>query len=84
MIVSEALRRGTRLIESTGSDEARLEAELLLMHALKTDRVHLYTRLQDELPIRPGDYYQLPLDRPLFHDPTHYIVCHKEFFGFEY
>ena len=63
MIVSEALRRGTRLIQSTGSDEARLEAELLLMHALRTDRVHLYERLQDRLPARAADYYQRLLDR---------------------
>jgi release factor glutamine methyltransferase len=73
-----------RLIQSTGSDEARLEAELLLMHALKTDRVHLYTRLQDELPVRPGDYYQRLLDRRLLHEPTPYIVGHKEFLGMEF
>lgn len=84
MIVSEALRRGTRLIESTGSDEARLEAELLLMHALKTDRVHLYERLQDGLPVRTGAYYRRLLDRRLAHEPTPYIVGHKEFFGMEF
>ncbi len=84
MIVSEALRQGTRLIQSTGSDEARLEAELLLMHALKTDRVHLYERLQGELPARAGDYYQRLLDRRLAHEPTPYIVGHKEFFGMEF
>ena len=84
MIISEALRRGTRLIQSTGSDEARLEAELLLMHALKTDRVHLYERLQDELPVRASDYYQRLLDRRLVHEPTPYIVGLKEFFGMEF
>ena len=83
MIVSEALRRGTRLIQSTGSDEARLEAELLLMHALKADRVRLYERLQDGLPVRAGDYYRRLLDRRLAHEPTPYIVGHKEFFGLE-
>ncbi len=84
MIVSEALRRGTRLIQSTGSDEARLEAELLLMHALKTDRVHLYERLQDELPARAADHYQHLIDRRRLHEPTPYIVGHKEFFGLEF
>ena len=84
MIVSEALRRGTRLIESTGSDEARLEAELLLMHALKTDRVHLYERLQDDLTTRASEYYQRLLDRRRVHEPTPYIVGHKEFFGMEF
>jgi release factor glutamine methyltransferase len=84
VIISEALRRGTRLIQSTGSDEARLEAELLLMHALKTDRVHLYERLQDELPARAADHYQRLLDRRATHEPTPYIIGHKEFFGLEF
>ena len=84
MIISEALRQGARLIQSTGSDEARLEAELLLMHALKTDRVHLYERLQDDLPVRPSGYYQRLLNRRLAHEPTPYIVGHKEFFGLEF
>ena len=83
MTISEALRRGTRLIQSTGSDEARLEAELLMMHALKTDRTHLYSRLQDELPPRAGEYYRRLLDRRLAHEPTPYIVGRKEFFGTE-
>lgn len=84
MTVSEALREGTRLIQSTGSDEARLEAELLLMHALKTDRVHLYERLQDKMPVRAGNHYRRLLDRRLAHEPVPYIVGHKEFFGLEY
>ena len=84
MIISEALRQGTRLIKSTGSDEARLEAELLLMHALKIGRVHLYERLQDELPVRAAGYYQRLLDRRLAHEPTPYIVGHKEFFGLHF
>ncbi len=84
MIISEALRQGTRLIQSSGSDEGRVEAELLLMHALKTDRVHLYERLQDGLPVRTGDYYRRLLDRRLAHEPTPYIVGHKEFFGMEF
>ncbi len=84
MIISEALRQGTRLIQSSGSDEARLEAELLLMHALETDRVHLYERLQDDLTARTGEYYQRLLDRRLAHEPTPYIVGHKEFFGMEF
>ncbi len=83
MIISEALREGMRLIRRTGSDEARLEAELLLMHAIKTDRVHLYERLKDELPTRAGHYYRRLLDRRLAHEPVPYIVGHREFFGIE-
>src|SRR3972149_1097267 len=47
-----ALRRAAQALAEAGSDEAALEAELLLAHALSTDRPHLYQRLSDGLP--PG------------------------------
>jgi release factor glutamine methyltransferase len=82
--VREALLKGRRLIESIGSDEAPLEAELLLGHTLKVDRVHLYQRLNDDLAPREEKRYQKLLDRRLAHEPTPYIVGHKEFFGLEF
>lgn len=83
MNVGEALREGARLIKKTGSDESRLEAEVLLMHALKTDRAHLYERLRDDLPVRAGRYYRRLVERRLSHEPLPYITGHKEFFGLD-
>jgi release factor glutamine methyltransferase len=82
--VSEALREGTRLLKQAGSEEARLEAEILLMHALKTDRVHLYQRLSEELPARTDATYRRFLARRSEHEPTPYITGRKEFFGLEF
>jgi release factor glutamine methyltransferase len=82
--LSQALREGTRLIARLGSDEARLEAELLLMHALKIDRVHLYQRLTEPLTARAEAAYRRLLARRAGHEPVPYITGHKEFFGLQF
>src|SRR3990170_540070 len=46
----EALHRGSQALAEAASEEAALEAELLLARALGTDRTHLYQRLPDDLP----------------------------------
>ncbi len=84
MNVRQALLEGRRLLESIGSDEAPLEAELLLRHALSVDRVRLYQRLTDELSRRDVKRYRQLLDRRLAREPTSYIVGRKEFFGLEF
>jgi release factor glutamine methyltransferase len=84
VIISEALHEGTRLLRSAGSDEAGLEAELLLMHALKADRVHLYQQLTDELAPPAERRYERLLAKRVAGTPTPYLTGHKEFFGLEF
>ena len=66
------------------SEEAGLEAELLLAHALNTDRTHLYQRLRDELTTQAETAFDALLQRRLTHEPTAYILGHKEFYGLEF
>ncbi len=82
--ISEALRRGSRLLSEAVSEEATLEAELLLAHALNTDRTHLYQRLRDELTPQAESAFDALLQRRLTHEPTAYILGHKEFYGLEF
>jgi release factor glutamine methyltransferase len=82
--ISEALREGTRLLRAARSEEPKLDAELLLMHALKIDRVDLYQRLRDPLKRHEEARYHRFLERRLDHEPTAYIVGHKEFYGLEF
>src|SRR3972149_2487499 len=49
----EALHRAAAALAEAGSEEAALEAELLLAHALGTDRTHLYQRLPGDPPPHP-------------------------------
>ena len=82
--ISEALRRGSRTVVEAGSEEATLEAELLLAHALNTDRTHLYRRLRDELTPQAESAFGALLQRRLAHEPTAYILGHREFYGLEF
>lgn len=83
MNIREALRHGSRLLQSIGSDEASLEAELLLGQALGLDRTHLYQRLPDELTAAQEAAYRRLLERRMRHEPTAYIVGRREFYGIE-
>ncbi len=84
MTLQEALRHGTHLLAQAGSDEANLEAELLLAHTLDIDRVHLYQRLRDPLLPAPEQAYSSLLERRLAHEPTAYLMGHKEFYGLDF
>jgi release factor glutamine methyltransferase len=82
--VQEALRHGSRVLSAEGgSEEASLEAELLLAHALNTDRTHLYQRLREALPDDAARAFEALLQRRLAHEPTAYILGRKEFYGLE-
>ena len=84
MNIREALRHGSRVLSTEGgSDEANLEVELLLAHALNTDRTHLYQRLRAELCHDLEATFNALLRRRLSHEPTAYILGRKEFYGLE-
>src|SRR3990172_9553328 len=82
--IREALHRGSQALAEAASEEAALEAELLLAHALGTDRTHLYQRLSDDLPPDAAAAFDALLRRRLAHEPVPYITGCKEFFGLEF
>jgi release factor glutamine methyltransferase len=75
--IADALREATiRLAES--SDTSRLDAELLMAHAVGVTRGELLLRhLRDELP----QGFARLLDRRLAHEPIAYITGVQEFYG---
>jgi release factor glutamine methyltransferase len=70
-------------LQAAGIEDAWLEAEVLLRHALDLDRAHLYARLQEDLS--PGDQsaFHSLLARRLAHEPAAYIVGRREFYGLD-
>ncbi len=80
MTVQEALQDAARALREI-SDEASLEAELLLCHALNIDRVRFYQRLQDVLTPEQEALWDSLLQRRLQREPLAYIIGRKEFFG---
>jgi release factor glutamine methyltransferase len=93
-----ALRAGRERLDAGGIDEAQLESELLLRHALGFSREQLLRRLRDPIDqvvesARAGrsthtqpalaDAYSALLRRRLAHEPTPYITGRCEFHGLE-
>jgi release factor glutamine methyltransferase len=79
--VSKALREARARLAVIAPDEAELEAEVLLRHALGVDRVHLYQRLDGAISEARQAQFEVLLARRLAREPLAYIVGHIEFFG---
>jgi release factor glutamine methyltransferase len=73
----------TEELQAAGIEDARLEAEVLLRHALDLDRAHLYARLQEDLSPRDQAVFHSLLTRRLAHEPSAYIVGRREFYGLD-
>ena len=80
MTVSEALREATIALAQT-SDTARLDAELLMGHALGVTRSDLLLRhMADPAPAA----FAPLLARRLTHEPVAYILGSQPFFGLDF
>jgi release factor glutamine methyltransferase len=80
-IVRELLDVGIARLRDGGSESARLDAELLLAHALDTDRTGIIAH--PEAPVGDGGAarFQEALDRRANGEPVAYIRGVKEFHG---
>ena len=77
MTVSQALRTASAALAKV-SDTARLDAEVLMAHALDANRSDLLLRHMGD-PV-PEGFAQL-VERRLNHEPVAYIIGHQEFYG---
>jgi release factor glutamine methyltransferase len=79
----EALHQAEDRIALQSIPDARIEAELLLMHALGIRRAELYARLVESLPAAVEDAFESLVERRLRHEPAAYILGRHEFYGIE-
>jgi len=79
----EALRHAESRIAAQGIPDARLEAELLLMHSLGVAKPELYVRLGEPLPPAESDKFGRLVDRRLQHEPSAYILGQCQFCGID-
>ncbi len=77
MSVAQALREATARLSET-SDTARLDAELLMAHALGVGRSDMLLRHMDAE--EPAEFAAL-VERRAHHEPIAYILGEAEFFG---
>lgn len=80
----DALKRGVAMLRAAGIEEAALEAELLLRHALGLDKTCFYLRLDQELSEERQQEFERLLAQRLAHRPTAYLTGHREFYGLDF
>ncbi len=83
MTLREALRQAEARIAGASIPDARLEAEILLMHALSLPRAELYARLGESLPPATDALFQGLVGRRLRREPAAYILGRAWFYGIE-
>ncbi len=78
------LRRTTADLAACCSPSPRLDAEVLLMHLLKTDRLHLLTHPEQILTEAEAAGYSRSVERRCQGEPVSYIVGEKEFWSLRF
>lgn len=74
----------TTFLEEQGSDTARLDSEILLAHARKCPRIHLYTRYEEPLTDNERAVMRDLVQRRAKAEPVAYLVGHREFFSLDF
>jgi release factor glutamine methyltransferase len=84
VILKQALNRANHILAANNIEDAPLECELLLRHALRISRIQLYTELNHALDHKQeGTFWNL-IKRRLCGEPTAYITGHREFYGLDF
>ncbi len=81
MTIQTALLQGAEILEKALVSVPRLTAEVLLCHAMRSDRAYLYAHGDDELTQLAWIHYGRYLNERLKGKPTQYITHKQEFYG---
>ena len=84
MNLKQALARARETLAANNIEEAPLESELLLRHALNIDRVQLYQDLNRELLPEQDEAFRQLIQRRLKGEPSAYITGHREFYSIDF
>jgi len=84
MIVREHLQHATHRLKKEGCEEARLDAEVLLMAAWDISPTQLIIRALDELPEAIADAYNNMIEQRCQRMPVAYITGTKEFWSLDF
>ena len=81
MTVEEVLREATERLTASGSESARLDAELLLGWVLEVDRTAVLAHPEAQLSTDQAARYEAAVERRATGEPVAYIRGIKEFYG---
>ncbi|MFB0535475.1 MAG: peptide chain release factor N(5)-glutamine methyltransferase [Anaerolineae bacterium] len=84
MSIGRLLIEATWLLQEEGLDTPRLDAELLLGHALGLTRTQLHAHPDRRLDVAELESYRELIERRRQHEPVAYILGYKEFYGLDF
>jgi len=82
--LKRVLSRAREVLAANNIDDASLEGEILLRHALEIDRAKLYSELSRELNAEQEEKFWQLIQRRLNGEPTAYMTHQREFYGFDF
>jgi|AMFO01.1.fsa_nt_gi protein-(glutamine-N5) methyltransferase, release factor-specific len=82
--VGALLRTAAGRLQVCGVETPRLDAELLLAHALRRDRAWLFAHAHEAAPAAAGEVFKALLSRRVAREPMAYILGCKEFWSREF
>lgn len=80
LTIAQLLHQATKKLQGT-SDSARLDAEVLLAHILKADRVHFLTWPEEPVSQLTQKFYLDLIERRAQGEPIAYITGYQEFWS---
>ena len=87
IVVSDEIRRVASGVEATlernGISDSRLEAEVLLRHALKYDRAQFFASLNEHVSVDQIQHIRDLVERRIGREPLAYITGQREFYGLD-
>ena len=84
MIIAQALKDASELLENSGIPEYRREATSLLSHALDKGFTFQFAHPEYELTPVEAEKFTSFVSRRAAREPFQYIVGHQEFYGLEF
>ncbi|MGD9764571.1 MAG: peptide chain release factor N(5)-glutamine methyltransferase [Candidatus Binatia bacterium] len=84
MDAAALLARAAARLAAAGIDSARLDAEVLLAHALAVGRTALYARLRDPVPEAAAASFAALLERRVRREPVAYLTGTREFWSLSF
>src|SRR5882724_5747751 len=84
MDIREALKQGIHQLRDARVDSYTLAAELLLLHALKKERVWLYSHPEEHLTAEQEKNYFKLLERRMTGEPVQHLTGKQEFWSLDF
>src|SRR5438093_10635407 len=82
--IAQAITEGSRRLHTSGIDQERRTAGLLLCHVMGIDRTRMLTRSEEQIDEARYLAYLALVGRRAAGEPAQYLTGHQEFYGLDF